>query len=121
MSRQGDERTWFLGNERNWDDRAKAHMSGNYSGVNDLVADPRAISAELAQDIGLLGDLTGRHVVHLQCHVGTDTISLARCGAARVVGVDLSATSLNYARTLAARAGADISTSTPTSTTRAPP
>jgi SAM-dependent methyltransferase len=45
--------------------------------------------------------------VHLQCHIGTDTISLARLGA-RVTGLDFSAASVEQARRLAARAGADV-------------
>jgi len=45
--------------------------------------------------------------VHLQCHLGTDTLSLARLGA-RMSGVDLSAAALEQARALAVRTGADI-------------
>jgi SAM-dependent methyltransferase len=45
--------------------------------------------------------------VHLQCHIGTDTISLARLGA-RMTGVDLSPASLAQARRIAAAAGADV-------------
>lgn len=55
-------------------------------------------------DIPLLGDITGLNIVHLQCHIGTDTLSLARRGAAHVVGLDFSAKSLNEARRLASQA-----------------
>ena len=51
-----------------------------------------------------MAGLTG---IHLQCHIGTDTLSLARLGA-RMTGLDLSPVSLEQARTLAADAGADI-------------
>jgi len=44
--------------------------------------------------------LAGLDVLHLQCHVGTDTLSLARLGA-RVTGVDFSETALEQARALA--------------------
>lgn len=106
----GDARTsdWFADNEANWDDRARVHMSGNYCGAHDLIADPKSITSELAQDIHRFGSLEGKHVIHLQCHVGTDTIGLARSGAERVVGVDLSAGSLAYARDLAAQARVTI-------------
>ena len=56
---------------------------------------------EVAQDRGRLGDLTGLDVVHLQCHLGTDTVSLSRLGARRTVGVDLSPGSLSRAREIA--------------------
>lgn len=44
------------------------------------------------------GDLDGLDVIHLQCHLGLDTISLARLGARRVVGLDMSPRSLELAR-----------------------
>ena len=42
--------------------------------------------------------------MHLQCHIGTDTLSLARRGAKSVVGLDFSGASINEARRLAASA-----------------
>jgi SAM-dependent methyltransferase len=46
-----------------------------------------------------LGDLAGVSAVHLQCHIGTDTLSLARLGA-EVTGLDQSGASLDAAREL---------------------
>lgn len=97
----------FADNRANWDDRAAVHEASGY-GIEELLADPARISPEVAQDIGRLGDLSGRDVIHLQCHLGTDTVSLARLGARRVVGLDLSPASLQRARDIAARAGAEI-------------
>ncbi len=108
MSKLTNQAAWFSDNEKNWDDRANLHMAGDYCGLSRLLADPNAISAELALDIGRFGDLAGKQVMHLQCHVGTDTIGFARRGAARVVGLDLSETSLAHARAIADKAGADI-------------
>lgn len=54
-----------------------------------------------------LGDVFGRDLVHLQCHIGTDTVSWARRGA-RVVGLDFSSNSVGVARALAAGCGVDI-------------
>ncbi len=48
----------------------------------------------------------GLDTVHLQCHIGTDTVSLARLGA-RVTGLDFSPAALEVARDLAARCGVD--------------
>jgi SAM-dependent methyltransferase len=52
-------------------------------------------------------DLRGRDVVHIQCHIGFDTIALARRGA-RVTGVDFSRGSLAKAAELAERSGVGI-------------
>ena len=58
-------------------------------------------------DLPLLGDVAGLEGVHLQCHIGTDTISLARLGA-RMTGLDFSPASLAEARRLAEETGADV-------------
>jgi SAM-dependent methyltransferase len=50
--------------------------------------------------MGLLGDVAGKTLLHLQCHFGMDTLSLARLGA-RVTGVDYSDQAIVLARSLA--------------------
>lgn len=98
---------WFDDNRSNWDDRAVLHAASGY-GIQALIDDPQAIPDTLAPDLPYLGDLTGASLIHLQCHLGTDTIGLKRQGAGRVVGVDLSGESLRRARQLAAECRADI-------------
>jgi SAM-dependent methyltransferase len=97
----------FADNRANWDDRAALHEASGY-GIDQLVQDPSHISGEVTQDRERLGDLTGADVIHLQCHLGTDTVSLSRLGTRRTVGVDLSPESLRRARTIADRCGAEI-------------
>jgi SAM-dependent methyltransferase len=45
--------------------------------------------------------------VHLQCHIGTDTVSLARLGA-RMTGLDFSTPALDQGRRLAEAVGAEV-------------
>lgn len=92
-------------NRANWDSRAPVHAL-NY-GIEELLAQPTALSQVVEFDRFRLGDLTGLDAVHLQCHIGTDTLSLHRLGA-HVSGVDLSPVSLEEARRLARSAGAEI-------------
>lgn len=93
-------------NRSNWDARADVHVgAGGYR--LDLIEDPDWISNVVRFDLARLGDLTGTRGVHLQCHIGTDTLSLARLGAT-MTGVDLSPRSLHHARAIAARAGQAI-------------
>ncbi len=92
-------------NRANWDSRAPIHVK-NY-GIDRLLADPTALSDVVAFDVPRLGDLTGLDVLHLQCHIGTDTLSLHRLGG-RVTGLDFSPASLAEARWLAEQAGASI-------------
>ncbi len=52
----------------------------------------------------LLGDLTGKKLVHLQCNSGQDTLSIARLGV-DVTGVDISDTAIEFARQLSTDSG----------------
>ena len=56
---------------------------------SEFVADPDYLSDVVRFDLPRLGDVAGLRGVHLQCHIGTDTVSLARLGA-RMTGLDFS-------------------------------
>ena len=84
-------------NRASWDERAPAHAASPDYAVDRFAADPSFISHVVRFDQPLLGDVAGLRGVHLQCHIGTDTISLARLGAS-MTGLDFSAASLAQAR-----------------------
>ncbi len=100
-------------NRAHWDERAVVHAASNDYAVQRLIEEPDRVSDVVAHDLPVLtaylpnGSLEGLDVVHLQCHIGTDTLSLARKGA-RLTGVDISPPSLQVARRIAQEAGADI-------------
>ena len=94
-------------NRANWDDRAAAHAASPDYAVSEIVDDTTRLSDVVAFDKERLGDIRGLEALHLQCHIGTDTLSLHRLGA-RVTGLDFSPASLAEARTIADRAGAAI-------------
>ena len=71
-------------NLANWESRVDIHVKSTTYDVAGLVAGTRRLSDVVAFDEPFLGDLTGLDVVHLQCHIGTDTLSLARLGAPRI-------------------------------------
>ena len=98
---------WRAVNLANWESRVAVHTGpAGY----DLAAfdDPDHLSDVVRYDRPRLGRLDGLDVVHLQCHLGTDTVSLARLGARSTTGLDFSPSALREARALAARAGADV-------------
>lgn len=94
-------------NRASWDERAPAHAASADYAVQRFTDDPTFISDVVRFDLPLLGDVAGLRGVHLQCHIGTDTVSLARLGAT-MTGLDFSSASLAEARRLAAGAGADV-------------
>lgn len=95
-------------NRASWDERAPLHAASADYEVERFVSSPAHLSEVVRFDLPRLGDVRGLRAVHLQCHIGTDTLSLARLGA-RVSGLDFSAASLVQARRLAERCGVDIS------------
>ncbi|WP_394276645.1 class I SAM-dependent methyltransferase [Luteococcus sp.] len=92
-------------NRLNWDDRASLHEQSY--GIEAYISDPTRVSEQVRADAGALAPFLPHHSVeglrlaHLQCHIGTDTISWARLGA-QVTGLDFSEASLGVARRLAA-------------------
>lgn len=92
-------------NRANWDDRAPIHAASQDYRL-DRFGDPAVLSGVVEAELETLGDVRGLRVVHLQCHIGTDTLSLARLGA-KVTGVDQSAASLAEARRLFGAVGAE--------------
>ncbi len=95
-------------NQANWDQRAPAHaMSPGYN-VQRFIDDPAFIGEVVQFDRPRLGDVRGRSGVHLQCHIGTDTLGLSRLGA-RMTGLDFSSAAIKEARALAAKSGDDVS------------
>lgn len=93
-------------NRANWDDRVAAHVSSPEYAVGQFLDDPAFLSAVVRFDLPLLGDVSGLRAAHLQCHIGTDTISLARLGAS-MTGLDFSGAAVAQAARLAAATGAD--------------
>jgi SAM-dependent methyltransferase len=95
-------------NRANWDDRVPAHVSSADYAVQRFLDDPAFLSDVVRFDLPRLGDVSGLRGVHLQCHIGTDTISLARLGAS-MTGLDFSGAAIAQATLLAAAAAADAS------------
>lgn len=97
---------YIAANRENWDDRAELHAARDGSGyeAQRYVEQPEALSDVVRFDRPLLGDIDGLRAVHLQCHIGTDTLSLARLGA-QVTGLDFSERAVAEARRLVAETG----------------
>ena len=94
-------------NLANWSERAGLHAKSADYGTAALVSDPDAISDVVRFDLHRLGDISGLRVLHLQCHIGTDTVSLARLGAT-VTGLDFSPSAVIEGQALAEKCGVDV-------------
>jgi SAM-dependent methyltransferase len=94
-------------NLASWNDRVAAHAASPDYAVARFTDDPAFVSEVVAFDRPRLGDIAGLDAVHLQCHIGTDTVSLARLGA-RMTALDFSAPALEQGRRLAEAVGVEI-------------
>lgn len=90
-------------NLANWESRVPVHVQPQGYGPDALADDPEALSPVVRYDAARLGDLRGKRAVHLQCHIGTDTLSLARLGA-EVTGLDFSPSAIAAAEAMFGRA-----------------
>jgi 2-polyprenyl-3-methyl-5-hydroxy-6-metoxy-1,4-benzoquinol methylase len=88
-------------NRKLWDKLAKVHYCSEYYDVEGFLKGGQSLDPIEIQE---LHDIAGKDLLHLMCHFGMDTLSLARLGA-RVTGVDFSPESIDLARTLAETAG----------------
>ncbi len=93
-------------NRARWDAMAALHGEGrdHYYDVDALEAGKDSL-VDVEQ--AAVGDVAGLDVLHVQCHLGFDAVSLARRGA-RVTGVDFSPAALAKGRAIAARAGVEV-------------
>jgi SAM-dependent methyltransferase len=98
---------FLAANRDNWNDRTPVHLASKFYDIEGWLQGPKR---PRRREVEALGDVDGLRLVHLQCHIGTDTLTFANAGAI-VTGLDFSAPAIEGARDLAERAGlADRST-----------
>lgn len=79
-----------------WNARAEHHINSDFYQLEAFISGASSLNTI---ELNLLGDIQGKKLLHLQCHFGMDTLSLARLGA-EVVGVDLSDKAIEKANEL---------------------
>ena len=89
-------------NRLNWEDRVPIHLKSRE--YEDFASDPRKLSRVVESDSEELGDVRGKSLLHLQCHIGRDTLSWAKLGAT-VTGVDFSPRAIEAAKKLSEVSG----------------
>jgi len=87
----------FEKNKKAWNQRVNIHYHSEFYDVPGFLKGKEVLKPI---ELALLGDLGGKSLLHLQCHFGQDTLSLARLGA-KVTGIDFSQASIEKAKILA--------------------
>ncbi len=73
-------------NKKLWNAKTRVHVKSAFYDQENFLKGKSSLNKI---ELDLLGEVRGKSILHLQCHFGQDTLSLARLGA-NVVGVDFS-------------------------------
>lgn len=92
---------YLRANRDNWNERTPIHAGSDFYDVEGFKSGKSTLTSI---EIEELGDVSGKSMLHLQCHFGLDTLSWARLGA-RVTGVDFSDRAIELARSLSKELG----------------
>lgn len=90
-------------NKEAWNKKAESHIDSEFYGVEEFLKGKSSLNDI---ELKLLGDISGKSILHLQCHFGQDSISMQRMGA-DVLGIDLSDKAIEEAEILAKKANSD--------------
>jgi SAM-dependent methyltransferase len=91
-------------NKEAWDRRTKVHLESKFYDVEAFINGKSSLNKVEVEQVG---DVTGKTLLHLQCHFGQDTLSWARKGA-KATGVDLSTEAIKQATMLSSTLGLDV-------------
>jgi SAM-dependent methyltransferase len=94
---------WTAANLSTWNERAAIHLR-DATGFHGIARFRSGEDTMLPIESAEIGNVAGKRLLHLQCHIGLDALCLARRGAI-VTGLDFSSASIGGARSLADEAG----------------
>lgn len=83
-------------NKKLWNKKTEVHYDSDFYDVDSFIKGKDSLNSI---EIGLLGKIKGKRILHLQCHFRQDTISLARHGALPT-GIDFAENAIEKAKTL---------------------
>lgn len=83
-------------NKKTWNNKVDIHVASDFYNMTDFLKGKNSVPK---LDLKLLGDIKEKSILHLQCHFGQDTLSLARLGA-NCTGIDISDKAIEKAQEL---------------------
>ena len=89
---------YLSSNQRMWDELARINAASKFYEVEEFRQGANKLNP---LEIGEVGDVRSKSLLHLQCHFGMDTLSWVRLGAI-ATGVDFSSEGIRIARELSA-------------------
>lgn len=95
---------YYETNKRRWNELVDVHADSDEYDLQGFLAGKSSLKQI---ELEALGNVSGKSLLHLQCHFGLDTISWARLGA-KATGVDFSDTAIKLAQEIAQRLDVNI-------------
>ena len=86
-------------NRQWWDERVDIHVRSTFYRLDEFRAGQSMLDPIVREEVG---EVSGKSLLHLQCHFGLDSLSWARLGA-QVTGVDFSPRAISRAQDLATK------------------
>jgi len=87
---------YFEENRKIWDKRVHINFNSEFYSDEKFIKSKNSLNSI---ELNELGNIDGKNILHLQCHFGQDTLSLANLGA-NVTGVDFSEEAIKKAEEL---------------------
>lgn len=91
-------------NKQSWNNRTDFHIKSDFYNVDTFLKGKSSLNDI---ELNLLGDIKGKSILHLQCHFGQDSISLARLGA-NITAIDLSDIAIERAKEFANKTNTSV-------------
>lgn len=91
-------------NKNLWNNKVSHHIESDFYKMDNFLAGNTSLNAI---ELDLLGNIEGKSVLHLQCHFGQDSISLAKLGA-KVTAIDFSEIAIEKAKEIATQTNTNV-------------
>lgn len=99
-----DYKTYFDSNKDLWNNKTDVHIDSEFYDNESFLKGRNSLNPF---ELEYLGDVTGKKILHIQCHFGQDSISLARMGA-KVTATDISDQAIQKGREFNEQCGTDV-------------
>lgn len=99
------EQEYFEVNRALWNEKTKHHTGSDFYDMEGFLSGKTSLKEP---ELELLGDVSGKSIIHLQCHFGQDSMSLARMGA-KVLGTDISDDAIAFGQKTAQELNLNVS------------
>ena len=90
-------------NKQTWNNKTDVHISSEFYDMQGFIEGKPTLNAI---EMELLGDVSNKKILHLQCHFGQDTMTFSRMNAI-ATGIDLSDKAIDRAREFATQLNLD--------------